>query len=341
MSYFSNIFGALTSKKDSDPFYPTKENIEVELQVSPSYSPFSQTRPCPLDATTNVTLAELKNCPPPFRISSDEESLHDALDMLDENSASNDRFGMQNLLLAGNSSPTLGFGMYDVLFASGNFAKGRLGNIALTQICNRRQKEYDSALKGQQKTADGSSNVVFKSAVLKKIVLEFKSEYPNSKIWTKRSDNGSWQNITDDVNAIMGKLQYKLCRKKDNRNDCPKRKACETDEWSNSSACKRTNVSFASKDSVTLCRVIIKLQRENEMHVKKIKELENEISCLKASAAMSTEPEPDFASSVLDVETSNNGGREEEDMVDHSLCNNGVYPQPCTLIVFFLIFHYD
>jgi len=260
MSYFSSLFGALSAKKKFHPNESAQIFTSAHLNDAESISPLSL---------------------------SSEDSLHDAQDLIGDSSTADNQ-----------ESPTIGYGIYDVFFASGNFAKGRLGNIALTRICNKYQNQYDSALKGHQKTAC-VSNVVFKSAVLKNIIEEFKREYPDSKVWTKGSDKcGGWVDITNDISAILGKLQYKLCRKKGNTILCSQVSGGEAGIMKR----KRDEV-FETKDTVTLCRVIIKLQRENESHLRKIQILESEISSLQQKAAVAREPRslPE-ATTCLDVD---------------------------------------
>jgi len=221
---------------------------------------------------------------------------------------------------------SLHFGVHDIFFASGNFAKSRLGNINLSRICSQHQEKYNTALKGQQRKYD-DTNVVYKASVLREIVAEFKQQYPESKIWTRKNDSSSgWLDITDDMNAIISKLQYKLCRKLPVKSDKLKRTASEAHDNLRLVASKQSKcdispsagekisaskpcspcagfpitmspVSAASdqnkcnlspcEDSAILFRVIIDLQREKDTLLKKINALEKDFLLLKSNVTNS------------------------------------------------------
>jgi len=186
---------------------------------------------------------------------------------------------------------------FDVIFASGNFTKRRLGNLALTRICNEFQERYTTALKKRQKGAGGSSSLIYKSHIIRDIINKFKEEYPSSKIWTRKNDGSDdWIDITNDDQQLFSKLQWKLCRKRsrdgkgEQRPEASehgnKRKICSVrDDLDN--ICDSKKFLRRTSDSIvvrSLSRVIADLQSEIDSKNNKILELEAEITALKTDS---------------------------------------------------------
>jgi len=120
-----------------------------------------------------------------------------------------------------NTDPTKSNNM-DVFFASGNFSKTRLGNLALTKICKQFQDQYQVALKSQQRGSNKDSNATYKSDVLRKIIFKFKSDNPSSKIWTRKNDgDGSeWIDITHDETLIISKPKAESLISRKSQKNC-------------------------------------------------------------------------------------------------------------------------
>lgn len=212
------------------------------------------------------------------------------------------------------------FGLYDVFFAPGNFAKQRLGNIALTNICEKHQAEYIAAVKRSRKLPGGTNEPIFKSDVLRRIVSQFQEMHPNAKIWTKKKDGSEWIEITDDIDTIVSKVQYKLCRSKEaidqvinkrknvdivsNSPSARKKKSLtNNDELQPEGATKKYElqpliqvIADLQREKEPLIQVIADLQREKEMLRKKIESLEKYIEELTHTAeGKSTMNEKDAA----------------------------------------------
>jgi hypothetical protein len=194
-----------------------------------------------------------------------------------------------------NFDPTKADNM-DVFFASGNFARNRRGNIALSKICREFQSDYNNALKAQQKQ-DRSTEAVYKTTVMKKIITKFTTENPNSKIWSRKNEGGQWMDITDNTQLIISKLQWKLCRKKGEKVLTSDHE--ELDRLPNDYELQPDNLNIVSNnhrnkrrkfgpdrgnDSViyTLSRVIADLQRQSDSQLQQIVSLQNEIRLLKS-----------------------------------------------------------
>jgi len=210
-----------------------------------------------------------------------------------------------------NTDPTKSDNM-DVFFASGNFSKSRKGNLALTKICLEFQNEYDKALKRQQKS-DSTTVSVYKATVLKKILTKFQTEYPTSKIWSRKNEGGDWIEITNNTPLIISKLQWKLCRKKcdnpyevhENEREPSNEVSAEESEKVESAKLnryanrKRKQDGSDGNESVilSLSRVIAELQRDRDLQQQKIDSLQKEIASLKSVKVLG---------SVSKVEVSNN-----------------------------------
>lgn len=198
-----------------------------------------------------------------------------------------------------NFDPTKADNM-DVFFASGNFARNRRGNIALSKICREFQSDYNNALKAQQKQ-HRSTEAVYKTTVMKKIITKFTTENPTSKIWSRKNEGGQWMDITDNTQLIISKLQWKLCRKMcrkkgekvltsdhEELDRLPNDYELQPDDIdivSNNHRKKRRKVGHdRGNDSViyTLSRVIADLQRQSDSQLQQIVSLQNEIRLLKS-----------------------------------------------------------
>jgi len=130
----------------------------------------------------------------------------------------------------------------------------------------------------------------------------------------KNDGSDDWLDITEDEQKIVSKLQWKLCRKKSSSlneetenarigDHDNKRKPCISKDTEESRAPKK----MSSNESVavlSLSRVIGELQRDIDMKNTKIRQLEAEIACLKASK--NTDIIDDSGPVYLSDESSNN-----------------------------------
>lgn len=175
------------------------------------------------------------------------------------------------------------FGTYDVVFASGNYSKYRAGNLELTKICQLYQDEYDAALKSQQKLSDSTDDLVYKPGVLKKIVMHFRNEYPSSKIWT-RKHGGDWEDITNDMSAIISKIQFKVCRKKcsarENMDNSCGKHLIDLDCHKRFKKSKLESDRNESMIIVSLSRLIADLQIERDSLKSKVDSLQDKVEAL-------------------------------------------------------------
>jgi len=114
---------------------------------------------------------------------------------------------------------------------------------------------------------------------LRDILQTFRAKYPTSRIWSRKNDGGDWVDITNNIDLIVAKLQWKLNRKNETSS---KKKSFGIDSPSVDVQKKRKAQNESNDTAIlSLTRVISELQNERDSYMRRIQSLENEIIFLK------------------------------------------------------------